>query len=100
MIDHVGIYGSRVAEGLSAFNVGLVFNGNHAQCRQCTSVHIEDDSLSDTFSLMKQTMMAHLTGFGWQLQPTIIVCTDLLSSVIKLENYVNSVFGCDLLLLD
>ena len=25
MIDHVGIYGSRVAEGLSTFNVGLVF---------------------------------------------------------------------------
>ena len=25
MIDYVGIYGSRVAEGLSAFNVGLVF---------------------------------------------------------------------------
>ena len=24
MIDHVGIYGSSVAEGLSAFNVGLV----------------------------------------------------------------------------
>ena len=24
MSDHVGIYGSRVAEGLSAFNVGLV----------------------------------------------------------------------------
>ena len=24
MIDHVGIYGSRVAEGLWAFNVGLV----------------------------------------------------------------------------
>ena len=24
MIDHVGIYGSRVAEGLSASNVGLV----------------------------------------------------------------------------
>ena len=24
MIDHVRIYGSRVAEGLSAFNVGLV----------------------------------------------------------------------------
>ena len=24
IIDHVGIYGSRVAEGLSAFNVGLV----------------------------------------------------------------------------
>ena len=24
MINHVGIYGSRVAEGLSAFNVGLV----------------------------------------------------------------------------
>ena len=24
MIEHVGIYGSRVAEGLSAFNVGLV----------------------------------------------------------------------------
>ena len=24
MIDHVGIYGSRVAEGLSTFNVGLV----------------------------------------------------------------------------
>ena len=24
MIDHVGIYGSRVAESLSAFNVGLV----------------------------------------------------------------------------
>ena len=28
MIDHVGIYGSRVAEGLSAFNVGLVVNWN------------------------------------------------------------------------
>ena len=27
MIDHVGIYGSRVAEGLSAFNVGLVYLG-------------------------------------------------------------------------
>ena len=26
MIDHVGIYGSRVAEGLSTFNVGLVEN--------------------------------------------------------------------------
>ena len=26
MIDHVGIYGSRVAEGLSASNVGLVFS--------------------------------------------------------------------------
>ena len=29
MIDHVGIYGSRVAEGLSAFNVGLVFLFGH-----------------------------------------------------------------------
>ena len=28
MIDHVGIYGSRVAEGLSAFNVGLVKQGD------------------------------------------------------------------------
>ena len=28
VIDHVGIYGSRVAEGLSAFNVGLVVNAN------------------------------------------------------------------------
>ena len=27
MIDHVGIYGSKVAEGLSAFNVGLVLIG-------------------------------------------------------------------------
>ena len=26
MIDHVGIYGSKVAEGLSAFNVGLVIS--------------------------------------------------------------------------
>ena len=26
MIDHVGIYGSRVAEGLWAFNIGLVSN--------------------------------------------------------------------------
>ena len=26
MIDHVGIYGSKVAEGLSAFNAGLVYN--------------------------------------------------------------------------
>ena len=25
VVDHVGIYGSKVAEGLSAFNVGLVF---------------------------------------------------------------------------
>ena len=29
MIDHVGIYGSRVAEGLSAFNVGLVKTWSH-----------------------------------------------------------------------
>ena len=28
MIDHVGIYGSRVAEGLSAFSVGLVTDRN------------------------------------------------------------------------
>ena len=28
IIDHVGIYGSRVAEGLSASNVGLVFCAN------------------------------------------------------------------------
>ena len=28
MIDHVGIYGSRVAEGLSASNVGLVLNSH------------------------------------------------------------------------
>ena len=32
MIDHVGIYGSRVAEGLSAFNVGLVFFCHHSYC--------------------------------------------------------------------
>ena len=25
MVDHVGIYGSKGAEGLSAFNAGLVF---------------------------------------------------------------------------
>ena len=31
MIDHVGIYGSRVAEGLSAFSVGLVQNGLDAK---------------------------------------------------------------------
>ena len=30
MIDHVGIYGSRVAEGLSAFNVGLVIRAVEA----------------------------------------------------------------------
>ena len=30
MIDHVGIYGSRVAEGLPAFNVGLVNVGTAA----------------------------------------------------------------------
>ena len=29
MIDHVGIYGSRVAEGLSALNVGLVLFVNY-----------------------------------------------------------------------
>ena len=28
MIDHVGIYGSKVAEGLSAFNAGLVYSSN------------------------------------------------------------------------
>ena len=28
MIDHVGIYGSKVAEGLSAFNAGLVITCN------------------------------------------------------------------------
>ena len=32
MIDHVGIYGSGVAEGLSAFSVGLVFSA-----RLCTA---------------------------------------------------------------
>ena len=31
MTDHVGIYGSRVAEGLSAFNVGLVSNYTHVK---------------------------------------------------------------------
>ena len=31
MIDHVGIYGSRVAEGLSAFNVGLVHKRRHSE---------------------------------------------------------------------
>ena len=30
MIDHVRIYGSRVAEGLSTFNVGLVYKGRIA----------------------------------------------------------------------
>ena len=32
MIDHVGIYGSRVAEGLSAFNVGLVETQQKSFC--------------------------------------------------------------------
>ena len=31
MIDHVGIYGSRVAEGLSASNVGLVLSSDISQ---------------------------------------------------------------------
>ena len=29
-IDHVGVYGSRMAEGLSVFNVGLVFLRHHS----------------------------------------------------------------------
>ena len=35
IIDHVGIYGSRVAEGLSASNVGLVY----ALCKPNLCVH-------------------------------------------------------------
>ena len=52
MIDHVGIYGSRVAEGLSAFNVGFV-NCDQAALRTrlsvCPSVRL---SICDTFSAM------------------------------------------------
>ena len=33
MIDHVGIYGSKVAEGLSAFNAGLVRVYSPLACR-------------------------------------------------------------------
>ena len=33
MIDHVGIYGSRMAEGLSAFNVGLVDTRISCTCK-------------------------------------------------------------------
>ena len=36
MIDHVGIYGSRVAEGLSAFNVGLVVDCQGTRMTQIT----------------------------------------------------------------
>ena len=42
MIDHVGIYGSRVAEGLSAFNVGLVASLKylwHMQKQCCELFH-------------------------------------------------------------
>ena len=34
LIDHVGIYGSYVAEGLSAFNVGLVNHRDRARDRE------------------------------------------------------------------
>ena len=36
MIDHVGIYGSRVAKGLSAFNVGLVVH-------MITELHVQQN---------------------------------------------------------
>ena len=32
MIDNVGIYGSRVAEGMSTFNVGLIYIGLNISC--------------------------------------------------------------------
>ena len=43
MIDHVGIYGSRVAEGLSASNVGLVMKYNKREYfqHQCDSVNVK-----------------------------------------------------------
>ena len=71
MIDHVGIYGSKVAEGLSAFNAGLVFITQHQDitsswnpslwkartCFPCMS-HILLESLQCPFYPMK-----HAHGF-------------------------------------
>ena len=42
MIDHVGIYGSRLAEGLSAFNVGLVEIGTKKEAE------VSDNMLNQT----------------------------------------------------
>ena len=49
MIDHVGIYGSRVAEGLSASNVGLVYIFCSIHSRWCriyiTYIHIRHNPI-------------------------------------------------------
>ena len=47
MIDHVGIYGSRVAEGLSASNVGLVVFGTACQI-YCYAQYCVTQSVSPT----------------------------------------------------
>ena len=49
MIDHVGICGSRVAEGLSAFNVGLVLYWNVAQA-------IDDNNCAAEFFYRKKNI--------------------------------------------
>ena len=48
MIDHVGIYGSRVAEGLSAFNVSLVYYIWNMNCKlKYNSVFLYETSITN-----------------------------------------------------
>ena len=83
MIDHVGIYGSRVAEGLSALNVGLVLfiknywkpASQNAIIGRCWSIYAEinamgpNDDKSALAQVMAQctrkTFMIHQTFVRW-----------------------------------
>ena len=46
MIDHVGIYGSKVAEGLSAFNAGLVMDIQKLADNLCSLFTIIDQNFN------------------------------------------------------
>ena len=56
MIDHVGIYGSRVAKGLSASNVGLVQNSEHNNIFK-VSLKVNKDFLSLFSSHVLQNLL-------------------------------------------
>ena len=65
MIDHVGIYGSKVAEGLSAFNAGLVYFWHHRiKIKLCSYV------IRSTRSPSGSQRLYHVTTQFYYLMPS------------------------------
>ena len=62
MIDHVGIYGSRVAEGLSTFNVGLVHQ--LVPCAFIILIRIQIYEIDYTFISLSQHDSANYISKG------------------------------------